>query len=146
MDRTLYFAYGSNLSSARLRRRVPSATARGIARVPGFVLRLDKRGADGSAKANLHPAPDASVWGVVYALDARHWSNLDACESGYARIAVEAWLGDAPARVQTYRSDQLDHGAVAFEWYKQLMLDGAREHGLPVSWLAWLEALSARQR
>src|SRR5262245_37446810 len=38
----LYFAYGSNLASRRLLRRVPGARARGRARLAGFRLVADK--------------------------------------------------------------------------------------------------------
>ena len=71
-----------------MRARVPSARTRGVALLAGRCLVLDKPGRDGTAKANLHPASDQSVWGVVYALDAAHWPALDACEGGYRRIEV----------------------------------------------------------
>ena len=48
----LYFAYGSNLFSARMRERVPSAQARGPARLAGHRLTVDKPGRDGTAKAS----------------------------------------------------------------------------------------------
>jgi len=140
----LYFAYGSNLCSARLRGRVPSAEVRGVAFASGFTLRLDKRGADGSGKANLHRSHGGRVWGVVYALDAADWPLLDACEPGYARIGIAVSLGDRQVAVQTYRSDHITASPVGASWYKQLILDGAREHGLPPEWCAALQALPAR--
>ena len=84
-----YFAYGSNLTSARLVERVPSARAVGPALLRDFRLTLDKRGADGSGKANLAPAPGGSVWGVVYTFDPAEWVRLDACEPRYVRIEVD---------------------------------------------------------
>ena len=45
----LYAAYGSNLHPARLSRRAPSAEFVGTALLPGWELRLHKRGQDGSA-------------------------------------------------------------------------------------------------
>jgi hypothetical protein len=146
MTAAFYFAYGSNLASARLRERVPSAVVRGVARAPGFALRVDKRGADGSAKANLHPAidPGAEVWGAVYAIDAAEWPRLDRFEQGYARIEIEVWLDDACFLASTYRSDRLTVDPVPLDWYKRLMVDGAREHGLPEAWCARLAALPSR--
>ena len=47
----LYFAYGSNLSSPRLRARVPSARPEGVARLEGQRLALDKPGRDGTARS-----------------------------------------------------------------------------------------------
>ena len=144
MEPDLYFAYGSNLWSARLRGRVPSARARGAALLTGYALRLDKRGADGSGKANLHADANGAVWGVVYALDPAHWPRLDACEPDYARLRIEVELGGARIAVQTYRSDLLLEEPSPLRWYRQLLIDGAREHGLPPEWIASLEALAIR--
>ena len=144
MGSDLYFAYGSNLCATRLRERVPSARERGAARVHGFALRLDKLGADGTAKANLHAATRGEVWGALYALDREDWPRLDDCERGYARIEIEVVLASGErATAQTYRSDRLTDAAAA-AWYKQLIVDGARAHGLPVEWCDWLDALPAR--
>src|SRR5262245_5710001 len=89
MSSNLYFAYGANLSAARLHELAPSAVARGAAHAVGFALRLDKRGLDGTAKANLHPAPGGVVWGAVYSLDPADWARLDVRERDYARFEIE---------------------------------------------------------
>ena len=144
MGTDLYFAYGSNLCADRLRERAPSARARGAAYMRGFELRLDKLGADGTAKANLHAAPRARVWGALYALEREDWPRLDEFERGYARIEIEVILANGQcALAQTYRSDRLT-GAAAAVWYKQLIVAGARAHGLPADWCAWLDGLPAR--
>src|SRR5262245_64431678 len=144
MRSNLYFAYGSNLCAARLRECAPSARARGAAHALGFAMRLDKRGVDGTAKANLHPARGGVVWGAVYALDPADWERLDARERDYARIEIEIAQDDRRAVAQTYRSDHLTEDAVAADWYKRLIVDGARAHALPAEWCAWLDALPAR--
>jgi AIG2-like family len=144
MSGNLYFAYGSNLSAARLCERAPSAVARGIARADGFALRLDKRGADGTAKVNLHAEPGGAVWGVLYALDARDWPGLDGYERDYARIEIAVSHGAQRFVAQTYRSDHLTDDPVAAAWYKQLIVDAARAHGLPREWCVLLEGLPAR--
>ena len=145
MGSDLYFAYGSNLCADRLRERAPSARECGAACARGFELRLDKRGADGTAKANLHAAPRGLVWGALYALDREDWKRLDGFERGYARIEIEVALADGERRAlaQTYRSDQLTDAAAA-DWYKQLIVAGARAHRLPAEWCAWLDGLPAR--
>ena len=71
---SLYFAYGSNLPSARMRRRVPSAAAQGPAELQGRRLTTDKRGRDGSGKANLREDPAATVWGVLWTGCIRYWA------------------------------------------------------------------------
>lgn len=141
----LYFAYGSNLNVARLRRRVASARVRSAAWLADRALTLDKRGADGSGKANLAERPGARVWGVLYEIDVAHWPRLDRCEPGYLRVAVSAFAaGGARCAAQTYVSRQLTRDPLPFSWYKRLMIEGAREHGLPEDWLALLEGLPER--
>jgi gamma-glutamylcyclotransferase len=140
----LYFAYGSNLCLGRMRERVASARVVGPARVAGYRLALDKRGADGSGKANLVPDAGAGVWGVVYAIAAGDWTRLDACEPGYARIEVEARTPQRPLAAWTYRARILTDDPVAFDWYKRLIVEGAREHGLPEEWLETLAGLPER--
>jgi gamma-glutamylcyclotransferase len=143
MEPDLYFAYGSNLCADRLRERVPSARVRGAARVLGFELRLDKLGADGTAKANLRAALHGEVWGALYALDRADWPRLDACERGYGRIEIEVILASgARAIAQTYRSDRLTDAAAA-PWYTQLIREGAHAHGLPAQWRTFLDGLCA---
>ena len=140
----LYFAYGSNLSPARMRERIAGAEPLGAARLVGFCLRLDKRGADGSGKANLGDDASQSVWGALYRIDASDWPRLDAFEPGYERIAVEVeWRGAAQA-AETYRSHRLTEHAVPFAWYKRLLVEGARAHALPEAWIRRLESLPER--
>jgi hypothetical protein len=141
---SLYFAYGSNLCSARLRSRVASARALGPARLPDRRLSMDKRGRDGSGKANLVPELGCEVWGVVYALGAEGWPTLDACEAGYTRVAVEVLTALESLRVQTYLAERLTLDPVPFNWYKRLIVEGAREHGLPAEWVRLLESLPER--
>ena len=141
---SFYFAYGSNLSSGRMQERVASARIRGAARLRGYRLTLDKRSRDGSAKANLRPAPDQWVHGVVYGLAEAHWTDLDACEPGYTRIRVDLKTGADVLPAWTYLSTDLTPSEIAYDWYKALIVDGAREHGLPLAWRAQLLALPSR--
>ncbi len=140
----MYFAYGSNLTSARMCARVPSARFVGVARLSGWRLTLDKRGADGSGKANLAPDARAQVWGAAYRLDANEWSGLDAHEPGYERREIQILLGKRVQTAWTYVSGLRTRDPVAHEWYKRLIVDGARDHGLPEDWIRWLAALPAR--
>lgn len=140
----LYFAYGSNLQTARLRERVPSARVLGAHLLEGFRFTLDKPGRDGSAKANLRAQAGGRVWGAVYNLDAADWAKLDACEFGYRRLRVRLRADGAEREADAYLSQLRCEELVAFRWYKQLILDGAREHALPSEWIEFLEGLPAR--
>jgi len=148
MTALTYFAYGSNLLSERLRRRVPSARALGPARLTGFRLRFNLRGGDDSAKCNIEPQPGGAVWGVAWSLPAAERVYLDAAES----------LGEAYA-LQTVTLDLAGHGREAFTyvglpeqlgaeyppyaWYKAFVLAGAHEHALPDAYLAGLARVRA---
>jgi gamma-glutamylcyclotransferase (GGCT)/AIG2-like uncharacterized protein YtfP len=141
----LYFAYGSNLKEGRMRQRVSSARTEAVAFLDHHRLVCNKRGRDGSAKANLAREPGHRVWGVLYRIERDHLSLLDGFEMGYERIEVEVCTaaGDA-CRASTYRSDRITRDPIPFAWYRELILEGAREHGLPEEYLKLLEALPSR--
>lgn len=143
-----YFAYGSNMSTDRLRRRVPSAQAIGHAELPAHQLHFHKPGRDGSAKCDIAlpgHTDDVSVWGVVFRIDPGHRPRLDAAEDlhrGYGiknvtvRLPAGRWL-----KAFTYYALQIDKGIRPFSWYREHVLRGAREHGLPAGYVAMIEAI-----
>ena len=140
-----YFAYGSNLKFERMSSRVTSARFRARARLGGWSLTLDKSGRDGSGKANLRRQETHHVWGVVYSIDPSHWPRLDTCEPGYSRVEIQVVTeaGD-DLDAETYVAQVLTNDPVAFDWYKELLLEGAREHALPDDYVAGLAHLAAR--
>ncbi len=132
----LYFAYGSNLSSARLRARVGPITLRGTAVLPTHEHRFSKPGLDGTGKGNISPHTHRSVHGVLYELSPDQLSVLTTFEGGYRRVTLSVLTtadvtprsavtfvalspGNAPAPSQAY----LDH-------YR----DGFLEHALPTDY------------
>jgi cation transport regulator ChaC len=140
MAALLYFAYGSNMCSARLRARVPSAEAIGPARLDGWRLRFNKHGRDGSAKANIVPCPAGQVWGVLYRFPAEARGALDAAEDlgvGYEDRWLVVKTAAGPAlRALTYVGIKLSGDLPVMGWYRDYCLAGAREHDLPAAYLA----------
>jgi hypothetical protein len=69
----LYFAYGSNMRSARLRERVPSARYFATGKIQGYKLAFHKRSKqDGSGKADaLLRAMTPMVCGAFYSKSIR---------------------------------------------------------------------------
>lgn len=127
-DRFVTFAYGSNMSVARLRERCPSARAIGIAELPCHELRWHKQSKDGSGKCDIIAvdAPNASVFGVLYEIMVEEKPALDLAEGlnkGY----------DADSSLRPYT------------WYRALVIAGAKEHGLPASYIAGLKSVLADQ-
>ncbi|MEE3332077.1 MAG: gamma-glutamylcyclotransferase family protein [Myxococcota bacterium] len=128
----LYFAYGSNMSTARLRERIPSARPRGAASITGHKLVCNKQGKDGSGKANLEVASKTTAWGVVFEVLPSDWPRLDAFEWGYERRGCRVLVAGTPCDAQLYLA--IAPGRVAippFDWYRDHCLHGAIEHALP---------------
>lgn len=142
----LYFAYGSNLSSARLAARVPSAHFESTAVLAGFRLAFDKDGADGSAKCNIEPGSERdAVHGVVWRIEVSDKSALDAVEGPkYYTWWRLLRAGGAVVPVFTYvaRPGATREGLRPYDWYLAFVIEGAREHGLPPDYVDRLHAVS----
>lgn len=144
--RQLYFAYGSNLYPARMRARVPSARVVAVGRVPEFRLAFRKAGRDGSAKCDLEPAPGATVWGALYRFSAAHQPALDAAEGpGYYidRVTVATDAGAIEAFTYRARPEWLSETAVPYDWYRDLVIVGARAHAIPEMYVAAIAGIDA---
>jgi cation transport regulator ChaC len=144
-----YFAYGSNMLRERLRARVPSAVALAVARLDGRRLDFGKLGRDGSGKCDVPIAAysDANTWGVVYALSRAELARLDRVEGvadHYVRDAVDVCVAGSWHRVQTYLARRRAERLEPFDWYHQVVLAGARQHGLPAHYVDWLAAHRCR--
>ena len=136
----IYFAYGSNMSSARLRERVPQARALGAAQIEGWRFAWNKLGRDGSGKANLVAEARAVVWGVLYEIRPDDWSILDRFEPGYTRMR-HTLRGGGVRGAQLYVCEALGPDLALQHWYRDHLLEGAREHALPPEYLAKLAGL-----
>lgn len=139
-----YFAYGSNMLTARLAERVPQVRPAGRGWLSGHSLHFHLRGSDASGKCNvLHTGRDADlVHGVLYELDAARLDRLHAAEGPpYAFVELPIATPAGTVRAATYRgrADFLDDALAPFDWYRDFVVHGAREHGLPACWVAMLE-------
>jgi len=132
-----YFAYGSNMSVARLQQRVPSALALDLAVLKGHRLMFHKAGRDGSAKCDAAPSPRQTdaVHGVLYHMDPRHKPRLDEAEGlgrgyGHKMISVQRSNGSISVALTYYATD-IDMTLRPYSWYLEHVMRGAREHSLP---------------
>lgn len=147
-DTYLYFAYGSNMSSERLRARTPSAISLGRARLPGYALRWHKLGRDGSGKCDIEPSdvPNAAVWGVLYEIDRAERHDLDTVEGlgvGYDEHMVRVETDTVVREAVTYkaRPDRIDSALRPLAWYRAHVIRGATEHGLPDEYMRRIAAV-----
>lgn len=75
-----YFAYGSNLSQSRLEKRIGKVKHLGIATLKNYTLTFNKKGKDGTGKANIEPRQNSLTFGVVYQLTNAQLDKLDSFE------------------------------------------------------------------
>jgi cation transport regulator ChaC len=152
MSALLYFAYGSNMYAARLRYRAPSCRFLFTARLLRHLLCFHKRSSDGSGKCNAFAtaASKDSVFGVVYEISPAEKPALDRAEglgSGYhdERLRVRTPNGQE-VQVQTYIADRdaIDDKLKPYSWYKDFVVKGAHEHGLPSEYIhSYIESVLA---
>ena len=147
-----YFAYGSNLVIAQMKRRCPSFAARptvvGRAALPGYrlVYPVMSHGDWGGGVAGIEPGQDGeAVHGVVYDVDDAALAALDIYEDVagglYRRETVSVRLEDGRA------CDCITYVAIAepggpfrpSRRYVDAIRRGAHEHALPAVWLEYLE-------
>lgn len=142
-----YLAYGSNLHPRRLEARVGAVDCMGVVELPGWSLRFDKRGGDGSAKANIRPEPGINC--VAYAAaftlrrdQVRRLDVFEGCGYGYETLPITARLGGKRLSAFTYVTplQWLSERMRPFDWYIDLIVSGARYHGFDE---AYIERITA---
>jgi cation transport regulator ChaC len=144
----LYFAYGSNMATARLQRRLSCIERIGVAVLPGHQLRFQVASTkDGSAKCDAHCTGVSSdhVLGVLFRLDPRAREILD----HYEGVGVEYRAADVAVREPSGREVQaliylgtnLNPGLRPYPWYLEHVLRGALENGLPDDYVNAIRAV-----
>jgi gamma-glutamylcyclotransferase len=146
MGALLYFAYGSNMLTARLRERCASARPLGMATLPRYELKWHKRSKDGSGKCDIVESVEgeASVHGVLYEIPDHEKSRLDRAEGlgyGYEQVAIEVSQDGRPVSAVAYVATNVDSTLKPFDWYQAHVVEGAVEHGLPAEYIAGLRAV-----
>jgi hypothetical protein len=146
----LYFAYGSNMCTGRLRRRLPSAAAPVVARLSGYTFHFHKRSDDGSGKGNaVETGNDVdAVCGALFRIDPRQKGDLDAAEGvGHGYVEMPAVVRDDGNRHEAFmyvaNENSIDNTLSPYSWYKRFVVEGARQHNLPADYIARIEAIRA---
>ncbi|MDX1539183.1 gamma-glutamylcyclotransferase [Arsukibacterium sp.] len=145
-----YFAYGSNMSLARIRQRIPGAARLGVFRLAQHALRFHKVGyLDGSAKCDAFFTGNSSdqVIGSLFNISASDKSTLDKIEGvgfGYQDKVVQVTDNQgASVTAVTYVATNIDPSLQPFNWYVNHVLLGATESGLPTDYIAIIAATPA---
>ncbi len=148
-DDVWYFAFGANMhdSAFRERRGMQAAEWR-AGRIRHYRLRfnLEGRPRGKAAPANISADEDAEVWGVLYRITRRELVRLNASEGipgwRYRPIWIDAEDSDGNVLpVVTYIADGNETDGNPSLRYLTLLREGARAHGLPAEWLAFLDSV-----
>lgn len=136
-----YFAYGSNMSLARIRKRVPGARFLGCHRLKEHDLRFHKPSRDGSAKCDAYftADPDDTVYGALFEIDQIEKRVLDRFEGlgidyDEKQVTVISEDGDF-RRALTYTAKIIDNSLKPYSWYLNHVVIGAKEIPLPKNYL-----------
>ena len=145
-----YLAYGSNLHPYRLIQRVPSARPLGVVEMPNKRIAFHKRSIDKSGKCLFYEAsgPENVMYGVAYEFDAAEKTHLDQLEGlgqGYNEQLLSFPLRGATCEAFVYlaASTHIDPTRVPYDWYKEMVLLGARYHRLPPAYIASIDAIAS---
>lgn len=143
-----YFAYGSNMSVTRLRKRVPGASVMGIYFLDGHSLRFHKSGQDDSAKCDVfYTGEEDRVYGVLFEIDSVEKPELDRAEGlgvGYGEkiVQLQSERGDCVEAI-TYYALQIDDALMPYSWYLNHVVIGAREARLSSDYLRNIESVKS---
>lgn len=147
-DHLWYFAYGSNMQRATfVGRREMRPVESSWGRLDDYELCFNlPMGPGERGVANIVRSVGASVHGVVHLISSVDADRLDRTEGVhrgfYRRLAIEVTGADGGSMgAFTYCSLSGTSGRKASPRYMGLLLEGAREHGLPTSYLSYLMAL-----
>jgi hypothetical protein len=136
----LHFAYGSNMSRALMGTRCPGARALGIATLSGWRFVINTEGF-----GSLAPQTGGRVHGVLWRLSARDVAAINAYEGVAGGLYLRRQLPVRWQRTMTalvYIATRQGEG-MPRPGYIRLVVDAAREWGLPESYIRMLARWSS---
>jgi hypothetical protein len=147
-----YFAYGSNMYTNRLRQRVSSAEKYAVATLKAYDLRFHKISIDStgnrSGKCNVFHTenPMDEVIGVVFEIEDAQKPELDKVEDGYEETLIEVNSAEGIIRAYMYYVTDpalIDDSLCPYTWYKDFVVQGAKQHQLPEQYIQRLGKVKA---
>ena len=150
MQDYLYFSYGSNMSSMRLKKRVESAEVISSGILENHKLVFHKKSTkDGSGKCDafLTNSPNDKVYGVIYSIHKNDLKRLDSFEDlngGYKKEDVDIAIANGEkVKAFTYIATNIEKSLLPFSWYKYHVLHGAVENNLPPDYISFIDSFNS---
>lgn len=157
-DYVWYFAYGADMSSSRLMRRLGwnkrdakaawSDEKPAVATLPGYRLVFGSPSNTNphEGRATIISDPTASVEGVAYPLPTDCLRYLDRSNAAYDRVRLPITLGDQEEFVAVYLSrTNTATPLLPTRHYLDTLVAGAQEHGLSDAYIEGLKAMPAME-
>jgi gamma-glutamylcyclotransferase len=149
----LFFAYDDKMYTPLLEEILPDCVCIGQGVLVSYKLyfhRMSEK--DHSGKCNIIKVNDLSqeVYGVLYELPCRDKHLLDKAEHlgfGAQEIALKVKLKSGEevyASTFIANKSHILEDLVPYTWYKELVIEGARAHGLPKSYIHHLEGYASQ--
>ena len=141
-----YLAYGSNLHPARLQARVSSAAFSSTVELCGWSLNFSKIGRDGSGKCNIVKSDVGVIHGAIYKISIKDLKQLDVIEGvgkGY-RSSMLHIPGIGACNVYLAQESFINHKQEPYNWYKELVLAGAKCHSFPIEYIESIEKVQSK--
>lgn len=136
------------MSIKRLLDRVPSAKKVDVGILEKHELKFHKISKkDGSAKCDACETgnPEHKLYGVVFHILEKEKPELDKKEGlgyGYEQKDVKILLNNgAVIEAFTYYATSINSELKPLDWYKEHVLHGARENGLPIEYIRSIEVI-----
>ena len=150
-----YFAYGSNLLLAEIRRSCPSAVRKCVVNLPNFALTFPRKSINRNCgAASIEARQGSEVWGGVYEIPEGERQELEKREgfgpnrplssNSYVPQDVIVFVdGDLakPLNVITFVANPQANPPLPSNDYKNLIIAGAREWSLSAEYIARLEQI-----
>lgn len=142
-----YFAYGSNMDSQRLEKRVGrSAIKWQKGKLMGYQLVFNKIASGEEGYANIRKDSNGIVHGVLYFLSEEELQRLDRCEgvpNHYRRVTLPVETEEGVVRAVCYvaAEDKIKEGLKPNRKYLEHLVRGAQEHNLPPDYIQQLSKI-----
>lgn len=146
------FAYGSNMSTHQMIERNVNVLQVKIGRVKDHELvfrgKSTRSEYEGGALADIDPKPDEEVWGVLCYTDGRlkdldRAEGVDLDEAGCKKTPVNVETASGTQDALAYVRKVKDEVGKPHPEYLNRILDGAKEHNLPESYIERIKSLSS---
>ena len=146
-----YFSYGSNISTPRMQKRVPSAKVVAVGGLNNHELKFHKVSKDGSSKCDIFKTLKFTdvVYGVIYEIRESEKASLDHAEGlglGYEQKLVKvSIINNQSISALTYYATKIREELKLYHCYKEHVVRGAIENNLPSEYVTKIESVESER-